>query len=206
MGSSIGTIAGTALGGAGGFMLGGPAGALVGAGIGGKLGGSIDAPGGDAAAAQINQVDPRISKVQEYKVKQAKDYDANLKNLQTGLINSATDSNRLKDYQDRLSNTRSMGARGALYGGMAENQASSISAKNMSDLNKQTAGINYQTQQYGQDLNQSALSSGIALQALQQQQTEAAYNAAMAAQQRKARGVDDAASSLAGLGGFGGLL
>lgn len=153
--------------------------------------------------SMTNPVDPQLQQMQQQQTQNAVNFGNNLPAYEKQQQNTATDTSRQQLATQLAGTTQNSNARGLLYGGYNQDQQAQDVAKNQANLAQTNTNINTNAQNQLSGMQSQALGTGMALNASEQQQQEAAYQAALQQQlaQNQAFG-----SFLGGAGAGAGLL
>lgn len=124
-----------------------------------------------------------LQQMQAQQSQNALDYQKNLPALEGQQQSAATDASRQQLAGQLAGVTRNSNSRGLLYGGYNQGQQADATAQNQANLQTTKANINSTDQNNLSNLQNQAVSGGLAMQQAQNAQALAAYQAALQQQQ-----------------------
>ena len=141
--------------------------------------------GGANIAEQAAAGNQEAQQQQQKAVTNAQDFRANLPNYEQDQQNTATDSAKAKLANTMSGIDSSANSRGLLYSGLKQGAEANAAGGYASDLAATKANINQNAESAAEGMENAAVGQGLNQQQIMQQQNDAAYQQALAAQQQK---------------------
>lgn len=144
-------------------------------------------------------VDPRLAQMRDQQLQQAKSFRTELPTYKDSQFNAAADASRRALAGEVAGVRRSANSRGLLYSGLRQGAEAAASGNAAAALAKRRVAINQESNDRADALDNQALQSGLAIQGLEQNRLDTAYDRALGRQKAKAAAQSSFASGAGGL-------